>query len=67
MKTLLAALALGAIALPAAAHAADEKMACCCEKMKQEGKECCKDDKVAPAPGNEHAGHGDHHPEAPKR
>ena len=59
MKTLLAALAIS-LALPAAAHAADNAMdkCCCCETMKHDGKDCC-DEKTAEKKG-EHAGHEGH-------
>jgi len=63
MNKLLTAIAL-AIALPAAAHAADpapQQKQDCCEKMKQEGKECCcKEHANDHADHAEHAGHGGH-------
>jgi hypothetical protein len=63
MNKLLTAIAL-TIALPAVAHAAEPAPAPgakqdCCEKMKAEGKECCKDmDHKA------HAKQGDHDSDA---
>ena len=64
MKTLFAPLALAALALPGAAFAAEGEMEkCCCEKMKQEGRECCAKDDADH--GEDHAGHGEDKPEAP--
>lgn len=66
MKTLLATLAFALVSLPGAAYAADggSEKCCCCDKMKHEGKDCC-DEKAPSAPEGDHAGHGEHHPEAP--
>lgn len=59
MKSLIASIALAAVALPGAAFAAEgEKQKCCCEKMKQEGHDCC--DKEGAHKGDEHSGHGEH-------
>lgn len=65
MKTLIAALAFAAIALPGAAQAAEEaKAKCCCDKMKEKDMDCCKD-KDAAAPADDHSGHAEHPPKAP--
>ena len=56
MKKLLAPIALAAIALPGAAFAAEDAMEkCCCEKMKEEGKDCCPKDAA-----HDESAHGDH-------
>lgn len=63
MKTLIAAAAL--FLLPGVAFAAEPEK-CCCEKMKEAGKDCCSGkDKDKAAPG-EHDGHGEHSMEKPK-
>lgn len=58
-KFMLAAMAC--IAIPGAALAAEppaKPKECCCEKMKQEGKDCCADkDKAAKPASDPHAGH----------
>ena len=59
--TAAACLALPGIAFAAEPPAKPEK--CCCEKMKEAGKECCADKGKDKA---EHEHHGDHQMEAPK-
>ena len=52
---------MACIAIPGVALAAEpvaKPKECCCEKMKQEGKDCCADkDKAAKPDSDPHAGH----------
>jgi hypothetical protein len=63
MKKLLTT-AVACLAVPGIAFAAEppaKPETCCCEKMKEAGKDCCADKDKA-----DHEGHGDHKMDAPK-
>jgi len=67
MKKALIAIA-ASLALPGIAFAAEppaKPKECCCEKMKESGKDCCAE-MGKHKEGAEHEGHGDHKMEAPK-
>ncbi|HUQ13989.1 MAG TPA: hypothetical protein VM055_06910 [Novosphingobium sp.] len=64
MKTLIAA-AAALFLLPGVALAAEPEK-CCCEKMKEAGKDCCADKDKDKSAHPEHGEHGEHSMEMPR-